>query len=352
MNDYKNVNVHTPDALAKKDAEFNTVSTVGRMLKNCKRQIEESLKGQLDANKFTIVAMTLIRTNPDLQKCTPESIVTGVIMAANRGLSLDPTLGHAYLVPYWNSKIRTFEAQYQTGYKGKIFLAKQDGIIVDTFVVYENDFFEITRTESKDTMTYKPCSLTKDPGDSIGWVARARLDNGTTMFEVMRRSDMDKIRESVKAKYKGKDTPAWRNWFDEQGRGKVVNRMANYLPQAGKLQEDAAHENAVDFGDAEIISVTENGETVQIAVPRQEEKQFENKPKQIKEKPKPKEEPNDTSGESQEQGGLYDELLAVAKDKWGDKWKEVLTKTCKAHGINSAQMSDKDVSKMLDVLID
>src|SRR5690242_7865843 len=42
----------------------------------------------------------------DLQKCTPQSIVRAALRAASLGLSCDPALKQAWLVPY-NKKVKT-----------------------------------------------------------------------------------------------------------------------------------------------------------------------------------------------------------------------------------------------------
>jgi recombination protein RecT len=267
---FGDVKVHTSQTLAKRREGGGDISTVKDMIKAREAQIRTLLSGQLDPIKFATVAMTTIRNNEKLQKCTPISLVMAVMMAAQRGLSLDPTLGHAYLVPYWNSTIKAYEAQYQTGYQGKIFLAKRDGnVIVDSFVIYKNDTFEITRTTDGDDFKHIPTPLDKDPGDAIGWVARARLEDGRILFEVMRKTDIEKIRQSVKTRFK-KDTPAWSEWYDEQGRGKAVNRLAKYLPQSPMLQLDAAQEVALDGGDVKIIEIeAEDGSLLPVVVPQQ-----------------------------------------------------------------------------------
>jgi len=355
MNDYSNVKVQTPDTLAKRDEPNDNITTVKDMLKSKEKQIYALLGKQLDPVKFAIVAMTTIRANEKLQQCSANSLVTSIIMAAQRGLSLDPTLGHAYLVPYWNSDLRCFEAQYQTGYKGKIFMAQRDsGIILDTFVIYEKDRFKISRTENGDTFIHEPCPLTEEPGEAIGWMGRARLPDGKVIFEVMRRSEIEKIRQTVKTRYKGKDTPAWAYWYDEQARGKVVNRIAKYLPQAASLQEDAATEDALDAGAATIIDIkTDDGETLPVAVqvdalPEKTETKPEKKQEVAKQDPAKPEEPI----EEESQGGFdpCDELILVAKDKWCKTWKDELEKLCKKNKINSSKMTDQQASMMLDIL--
>jgi recombination protein RecT len=274
-NQHEDIPVHTSQSIAKRPGQGDVKDMVWSEIKKRHETIKRLVSDQLDPAKFALVAMTTVRNNEKLLQCTPQSLVTAIIMAAQRGLSLDPTLGHAYLVPYWNrdalGKGRgAFEAQYQTGYQGKIHLAKRDGdVVIDSFIVYENDHFEITRTSSGYDFEHKPTPLNKDPGDAVGYVARALLPDGRTLFEVMRKADVEKIRQSVKARFK-KDTPAWAEWYDEQARGKAINRLAKYLPQSPLLQFDARQEDALQGGDAKVIDIeSEDGTLLPMVVPQQ-----------------------------------------------------------------------------------
>lgn len=75
-----------------------------------------------------------ISASPDLMKCTNESIFRSALRAASLGLSCDPALKQAWLVPY-NRKIKTSdgsekwikEAQFQIHYRGLYTLAMRTG---------------------------------------------------------------------------------------------------------------------------------------------------------------------------------------------------------------------------------
>ena len=68
-----------------------------------------------------------VATNPSLQKCEPNSIITAALLGESLNLSPSPQLGQYYIVPYWNSKEKVFTGQYQMGYKGYIQLAIRSG---------------------------------------------------------------------------------------------------------------------------------------------------------------------------------------------------------------------------------
>jgi len=61
------------------------------------RQFEAILHTR--TNAFIRSALIVIADSPDLMNCTPQSLVSGTLRSATLGLSLDPALRQAYLVP-------------------------------------------------------------------------------------------------------------------------------------------------------------------------------------------------------------------------------------------------------------
>ena len=65
-----------------------------------------------DGNYYLNQVMMVVAASEDLQKCEPASILISAIRAATLKLSVDPTSGQAWIIPY-NGK-----ATFQIGYKG------------------------------------------------------------------------------------------------------------------------------------------------------------------------------------------------------------------------------------------
>ena len=64
-------------------------------------------------------AIMAVQADDRLLQCTPRSIFSSALRAATLRLSCDPTIGHAWLVPYKNNnKGGIYEAQFQVGWKG------------------------------------------------------------------------------------------------------------------------------------------------------------------------------------------------------------------------------------------
>ena len=90
-----------------------------------KQQINNVIGGK-DGQRFISAIVSAVNTNPALQECTNQSILSGALLGESLKLSPSPQLGHYYLVPF-NDKDKGKVAQFQLGYKGYIQLAIRSG---------------------------------------------------------------------------------------------------------------------------------------------------------------------------------------------------------------------------------
>jgi recombination protein RecT len=214
----------------------------------------------LDAAKIIRVALSTINSSAKLQKCDPVSILGAVIQAAQLGLVVDGVLGHAYLVPFWNSKRETFEAKLLLGFRGLIQLAARGGKVstISADVVYEGDKFSF-RKGTDAMVEHVPTLITKNRGAVIAAYAVAKFADGSTQFEVMATEDIEAIRQGSKA---ADDSP-WRDYWPEMARKTAVRKLAKYLPVNPDLVRAAVMDEYTEAG------VTLNGdiETGEVTIP-------------------------------------------------------------------------------------
>ena len=206
-------------------------------------------KGTIDPGTFISVALQARETNPNLLKCTDESIVKCMMAAASFGLSLNPTLGMSYMVPFNNKHTGKSEAQFMIGYRGLITLALRSGKVrkISSHVVYENDFFDLT-FGTKEEIKHRPAeSVGKVRGKPLASYAVATLEDGDTVFDVMYREDIMKVRERSRAK----DSGPWVTDEMEMWRKCPVRRLAKYLPLIPEFAQAAANDEHADLIEGE-----------------------------------------------------------------------------------------------------
>ena len=90
-----------------------------------KQRINQVIGGK-DGQRFISAVVSAVQTNPALQECTNQSILSAALLGESLKLSPSPQLGQYYMVPF-NDKERDKVAQFQLGYKGYIQLAIRSG---------------------------------------------------------------------------------------------------------------------------------------------------------------------------------------------------------------------------------
>lgn len=93
--------------------------------------ISTALKDPKRVTRYIAGITSAVATNPTLQQCTPQSVLSGSLLGESLGLSPSPQLGQYYLVPFNNKKTGRKDAQFQMGYKGYIQLALRSGYYAD-----------------------------------------------------------------------------------------------------------------------------------------------------------------------------------------------------------------------------
>lgn len=228
----------------------NQMNTIQAYLKKMGPEFERALPKHMDADRLGRIAMTTIRQNPKLLECSIPSLMGAVMQAAQLGL--EPGLiGHCYLVPFYNGKMKETDVQFIIGYKGMIDLARRSGHIESIYAhtVHENDEFEY-ELGLHPKLVHKPS--TGERGEMIFVYSVAHFKDGGYQFEVFSRNDVDKVKERSKA---GKFGP-WQTDYDEMAKKTVIRRMFKYLPISVEIQNQATNDETVRK------DVTEDAESV------------------------------------------------------------------------------------------
>lgn len=251
-----------------KSAKANTIRN---LLEKSKGQIAMALPKHLNADRIIRVAMTSIQRTPKLLECDPISLVGAIIQSSQLGLEPDGILGHAYLVPFRNTKMNRMEVQFIPGYKGLIDLARRSGQVVSigSHVVYSNEKFEL-KFGFDETIQHEPLPPSKR-GERKGVYAVARLKDGSAHFEFLWAEEVEAIKNTSKAKNFG----PWKTHEEEMWRKTAIRRLVKYLPVSVELAKAAAVDELADagvntqefFGDIELEATTvENKKTIDDAL--------------------------------------------------------------------------------------
>lgn len=151
---------------------FEKTKTLLRSSNSIER-FAEALGNDRIARAYVGSVLLAVSQNDRLMACTPGSIIHSALRAAGLQLSVDPSLGHAYLVPYKDT------CTFITGYKGYKNLALRTGRyrIINVAEVYEGQ--EVVEDQLKGIHTIKGLpSYEKGKWVPIGYMLYFELKDG------------------------------------------------------------------------------------------------------------------------------------------------------------------------------
>lgn len=179
-------------------------------------------------------AMNAMKYSPALMDCTTYSVAGCLMKACTLGLSLDPTLGEAYMVPFNNKNTGRKEAQFIVGYKGLMKRIIRTGKVKvpRTIIVYDGDYFDY-KADPFPTYEYLPWELARRQGKTTmegkGHVFCAlfiaeHTDSRHPAIEIMFKSELDAVMRRAKAQ-----SGPWVTDYAEMCRKTVARRGCKWL---------------------------------------------------------------------------------------------------------------------------
>lgn len=179
-----------------------------------KNQIN-SVVGGKDGQRFISAIVSAVNTNPALQECTNQSILSGALLGESLKLSPSPQLGHYYLVPY-NDKDKGKVAQFQLGYKGYIQLAIRSGQYkkINVIAVKEGEleYFDPLNEEIKINMMIDRWDE-REAAPTIGYYAMFELVNGFKKAIYWSKAQMESHAIKYSPGYKKDREKGWKYTF-------------------------------------------------------------------------------------------------------------------------------------------
>lgn len=200
--------------------------TMQQYIKQMEKEIVKALPSVITPDRFTRIVLSALSSNHKLQETTPTSFLGAMMTAAQLGVEPNTPLGQAYLIPYYNSKAKVFETQFQLGYKGMIDLAYRSGevSVIQAHAVYENDEFSY---EYGLEPQLKHIPAKSDRGNPVYFYAVFRTKDGGYGFEV---SSIDDIRKHAQKYSKSFNNGPWQTNFEEMAKKTVLKSVLKYAP--------------------------------------------------------------------------------------------------------------------------
>ncbi len=210
-------------------------------------QLGKALPRGLEPKRLVRQAMTLVQKDPKLLECTQVSILVGIMAAAELGLELTGPLGHAFLVPRWNSRKKCNEATLQVGWKGLVALAYRSPSLgsLTARTAHANDRFDYALgTEHR--IDHKPAA--GDRGEATHYYAVAFFPSGEKDFEVWSKAEVVAHRMKYSPPKGNADYSAWATAFDAMARKTALRARCSRLSLCPEAQHAAAVDEYAEAG--------------------------------------------------------------------------------------------------------
>ena len=215
-----------------------------QLIQQSVKELGKALPSHLNPERLVRIALTCIRLNPDLAKCTPASFLGALFTSAQLGL--EPVAGNAYLLPFNNKRQingewKTIkECQFIIGYKGlaNLFYRHEKAVQLNWGVVREKDDFNY-EYGTNSYLKHKPARTNR--GELVGFYVIAELSNGGKSFMYMSYEDCMEHGKKHSKTYNKKDEKflEYSPWFtnpEAMCLKTTLIQLAKLLPLSIELQ--------------------------------------------------------------------------------------------------------------------
>nr|DAM44130.1 MAG TPA: RecT protein [Caudoviricetes sp.] len=143
-----------------------------------KQRINQVIGGK-DGQRFISAVVSAVQTNPGLQECTNQSILSAALLGESLKLSPSPQLGQYYMVPF-NDRERGKVAQFQLGYKGYIQLAIRSGQYkkLNVLAIKDGELIKFDPLNEEIEVKLIEDEEQREAAETIGYYAMFEYTNG------------------------------------------------------------------------------------------------------------------------------------------------------------------------------
>ncbi len=205
---------------------------------------EDTLHDKKAALGLIAELSTIASINPMLQEVEPSTLLSAGLLAQSVNLSLAPTLGHVYAVPFNNKKKGTKEAQFQLGWKGLVQLAQRSGQYerIGVRPVHEGEY--VGQDEFGDDLFKFDHQFDDKP--IVGYYAYFRLLNGFSKSVYWTVEQCKKHGLKYSQTYRNGYSSKWNDEFDAMAMKTVLKQcLSKWGPMSIEMRRAVQADQAV-----------------------------------------------------------------------------------------------------------
>ena len=202
------------NSLAKKAQRYSLTAYLNNDA--IKKQIAQVVGGK-NGTRFIASVISAAQNNQELQKCTNSSILSAALLGESLQLSPSPQLGQYYMVPFYSSKTKGTEAQFQLGYKGYIQLALRSGQYrkLNVLAIKEGELISYDPLNEEIEVRLIEDEVERENAETVGYYAMFEYMNGFRKTLYWSKAKMEAHAEKYSMGYRAhKGFTFWEKDFD------------------------------------------------------------------------------------------------------------------------------------------
>ncbi len=224
-----------------KKADAAQGNDLAGLLKRMEGEIARALPKHVNPDRMARVALTALRTVPQLAECSAASFAGCVLACAQLGLEPSTPLGMAYLIP---RRIKgEMTCTVIIGYQGFLDIARRSGKVtsVYAYTVHDGDEFRYQLGLSPD-IHHVPTAEDRRSATYTHVYAVAKLCDAEPVFVVMQRAEVDARRARSAASGSG----PWETDHLAMVRKTAIRALWAWLPKSVEMQRADTYDDAAD----------------------------------------------------------------------------------------------------------
>lgn len=232
-----------------------------------KNKFSEVLGDKDKGVAFVTSVLSVVNSNGQLANADQNSLYTAALMSATLDLPINPSIGHAFLVPF-NTKQAdgTYKTmvQYQISAKGLKQLAMRSGqfLKMNDSDVREGEIESIDRMTGEIKFKWIQNDAERLSKPIIGYVSYFKLVNGFESTFYMTKQEVEHHAKTFSQTYKKFGTGLWRDMFDKMASKTVIKlHLSKDAPLSTSVQRALVSDQAVIKNDKFVNEETVDVET-------------------------------------------------------------------------------------------
>jgi recombination protein RecT len=204
---------------------MNAITEVRTQLTRMAPELAKVLPDHVSPERFERITLTALQRAPDLLGCDRKSLFESVMQCAQDGLIPD---GREAALTKFGNKVA-----YMPMVAGILKKVRQSGELstITAHIIYKGDEFRYWIDDEGEHLTHTP-DLMSEQTEALGVYALARTKDGGVYIEVLRMSEVKKIRSVSR----GANNGPWAQWFEQMAKKSAIRRLAKRLPMSTDVE--------------------------------------------------------------------------------------------------------------------